>query len=168
MNASLFTQGLSFLLYWLAQVILFRNVALFDTAFCFIYVGFILLLPLEISLTALLFVSFGMGIAVDVFYDTAGVHAAATVFLGYIRPFLLQLIRPSSGYDGVEKPSVSKLSLSWFLLYTGSGLLFHHIILFALQDYDFSLWFYHIPAILASTTTGMFVLTIIQFLFYRK
>lgn len=168
MNPSTITQFISFFIYWLLQVLLFRNVALFDTAFCFVYVGFLILLPLEISLTTLLLLGFGMGLAVDVFYDTAGVHAATMVIIAFIRPSIIQFIRPSGGYDGIENPTLSKLGFNWFVTYAGITLFLHHSILFLIQGSNFSLWLSNFFVILASTVLSLFVLIIGQFLFYRS
>jgi len=168
MNSSIITPVISFFIYWILQVLLFRNVALFDMAFCFVYVGFLLLLPLETSLTSLLLLGFAMGLAVDIFYDTAGVHAATMVIIAFIRPSLLQFLRPSGGYDNVESPTLSKLGFNWFIIYAGITLLFHHSILFLIQGSNFSLWFSNFFSILASTVLSLFVLVIGQFLFYRS
>lgn len=168
MNPTTITQVISFFIYWLIQVLLFRNVALFDTAFCFVYVGFLLLLPIETSLTALLILGFSMGLAVDVFYDTAGVHAATMVIIAFIRPSLLQFLRPSGGYEAVETPTLSKLGFNWFVIYAGVTLLLHHAILFLIQGSNFSFWFSNFFVILASTVLSLFALVIGQLLFYRK
>jgi len=168
MNPSTITQIISFFIYWLLQVLLFRNVAIFDTAFCFVYVGFLILLPIEISLTTLLLLGFSMGLAVDIFYDTAGVHAATMVIIAFIRPSILQFLRPSGGYEAVENPTLSKLGFNWFIIYAGIILLLHHSILFLIQGSNFSLWVSNFFVILASTVLSLFVLIIGQFLFYRN
>jgi hypothetical protein len=168
MNPSSIIQFISFFIYWLLQVLFFRNVALFDTAFCFVYVGFLLLLPIEISLTTLLLLGFGMGLAIDIFYDTAGIHAATTVIIAFIRPSILQFMRPSGGYEGVEKPTLSKLGFNWFILYAGIILLLHHSILFLIQGSNFLLWVSNFFVILTSTVLSLFVIIIGQFLFYRS
>ncbi|WP_291722367.1 Rod shape-determining protein MreD [Bernardetia sp.] len=168
MNPSSITHTISFFIYWLLQVLFFRNIALFDTAFCFVYIGFLLLLPLETSLTTLLVLGFGMGLAVDVFYDTAGVHAATTVIIAFIRPSIIQFIRPSGGYDNVETPTLSKLGFNWFATYAGIMLFLHHSILFLIQGSSFSLWLSNFLSIIASTILSLFVLIIGQLLFYRS
>ena len=168
MNPSTITYAVSFFIYWLLQVLLFRNVAIFDTAFCFVYVGFLILLPIEISLTTLLLLGFSMGLAVDIFYDTAGVHAATMVIIAFIRPSILQFLRPSGGYEAVENPTLSKLGFNWFIIYAGIILLLHHSILFLIQGSNFSLWVSNFFVILASTVLSLFVLIIGQFLFYRN
>lgn len=168
MNPNSIIQILSFFIYWLLQVLFFRNVALFDTAFCFVYVGFLLLLPIETSLTSLLLLGFGMGLAIDIFYDTAGVHAATMVIIAFIRPSLLQFLRPSGGYENIEKPTLAKLGFNWFIMYAGIILLLHHSILFLIQGSNFSLWLSNFFVILASTILSLFVLVVGQFLFYRS
>ncbi len=168
MNPNTITQFISFFIYWLVQVLFFRNVALFDTAFCFVYVGFLLLLPLEISLTYLLLLGFGMGLAVDIFYDTAGVHAATMVLIAFLQPSIIQFLRPSGGYESIENPTLSKLGFNWFVSYAGITLLLHHSILFLIQGSNFSLWISNFFVILASTILSLFVVVIGQFLFYRS
>ena len=41
----------SFFLYLLYQVLILQNVVLFHTAFCFLYVGYLLVLPVETNPT---------------------------------------------------------------------------------------------------------------------
>ena len=80
-----------FFLYVLLQLLLVRNLVLFDYGFCFIYVAAVLLLPYEISLTLLLLIAFVTGIVVDTFYNTLGIHAAATVLMAYLRPLIIRI-----------------------------------------------------------------------------
>ena len=72
---------LLFVLYLALQILLVRNVVLFDYGFCFIYIACILLLPNEISRTWLMIIAFVTGLIVDTFYNTLGMHAAATVLM---------------------------------------------------------------------------------------
>ena len=70
-----------FLLYLSLQILIVRNLVLFDYGFCFLYVACILLMPAEINQTALLLLAFLTGVIVDTFYNTLGIHAAATVLM---------------------------------------------------------------------------------------
>ncbi len=79
-----------FLLYLVLQILLVRNLVLFDYAFCFVYIACVLLLPNETSLTWLLLIGFVTGIIVDTFYNTLGMHAAATVLMAYCRPLIVR------------------------------------------------------------------------------
>jgi hypothetical protein len=90
---------LLFVLYLALQILLVRNVVLFDYGFCFIYIACILLLPNEISRTWLLIIAFATGLIVDTFYNTLGMHAAATVLMAYCRPLI---VRAQIDVPGVE------------------------------------------------------------------
>jgi rod shape-determining protein MreD len=78
-----------FFVYVLVQVLILKNLVLFDVAFCFLYVAFILLLPVEMSPVALMFTAFGMGFLVDIFYSSMGLHAFALVITAYARNYWL-------------------------------------------------------------------------------
>ncbi len=68
-----------FLLFVLAQLLLFRHVALFDTAVCFFYIGFILLLPIQTPTIQSMLIALGIGLVIDSIYDTTGMNAFACV-----------------------------------------------------------------------------------------
>src|SRR5690606_30576224 len=55
----------------------------------YIYPLFILLLPFETPVWLLLILGFTMGITMDMFMNTAGMHACATVLLAYLRTNVL-------------------------------------------------------------------------------
>ena len=83
MSRSVILQVISFFLYLFFQVLILKNVVLFDTAFCFLYLGFLLLLPVETNPLVLMGVGFLLGFSVDMFYDSLGIHAGAAVFIMY-------------------------------------------------------------------------------------
>ena len=64
-----------------------------------IYFLFVLMLPLTVSNGMLMFLAFFIGMMIDVFKSTPGMHASAMVVLGYSRPYLLKLIEPREGFD---------------------------------------------------------------------
>jgi rod shape-determining protein MreD len=93
------------LLYLLLQIFFMRNMVLFNYAFCFIYIAGILILPAEISRMYLLFIGFGLGFTVDVFSNTFGMHAAASVLIAYLRPFLIQYQMEAKGAERTDQKS---------------------------------------------------------------
>src|SRR5882757_9843587 len=107
----------SFFIYLLLQVLLFKNLVLFNTAFCFLYIAFILFLPIEMNPLALMLVGFAMGFTVDIFYDSLGIHACTTVLIAFLRNFWLGTITPQGGYDAGEGPTLAVNGVQWFLVY---------------------------------------------------
>jgi hypothetical protein len=135
----------------------------------YVYFLFILWLPFNISRGGLLLVSFITGIFLDFFTKTPGLHAAACVLIGYIRPFLINLLLPQQGVDfNYREPSVSSLGFSQYATYVALLTLFHHTWLFLIQSFQFGNLLYIILKIIGSTLVTMLLITIIEIIFIRK
>jgi hypothetical protein len=158
----------SFFVYILVQVLILKNFILFDTAFCFVYVAFILLLPLEMGPLLLMFVAFATGFSVDLFYDSLGVNAAAGVFMAFVRPYWLRLITPRGGYEDIEIPNLKTMDFGWFFTYSLPLIFIHHAVLFYLEAGGFSLFFITLSKVFFSTILTFFVIVLSQYLFYKK
>jgi hypothetical protein len=162
------TVVISFFAYILAQALFLKNFILFDTAFCFVYIGFILMLPLEIGPLLLMLISFGTGFTVDLFYDSIGVNAAASVFIGFLRPYWLNIITPRGGYEEIVIPNLKTIDFGWFLTYSIPLIFLHHSVLFYLEAGGFALFFFTLTKVFFSTILTFFILVLTQYLFYKK
>ena len=160
--------GLALILYVGIQVVLFKDLGFFDKAFSFIYIGLFLFLPIEIDRLLLLGLGFFTGIFIDMFYDSLGVHAGASVLVCFFRPGWINLITPQGGYDEGAAPSLSQLGGGWFLRYMIPLILIHHLAIFYIEAGGFSLFFFTLVKVLASTLFTFLVLLLVQLLFYRR
>ena len=158
----------SFFLYVLFQALLLKNFILFDTAFCFLYVAFILLLPLEIGPLVLMLVAFVIGVSVDIFYDSLGINAAASVFIAFVRPYWLNIVTPRGGYEEIVIPNLKTMSFGWFFTYSLPMIFIHHLILFFLDAGGFDMFFFTLSKVFFSTILTFFVIVLTQYLFYKK
>lgn len=158
----------SFFLYVLFQVLLLKNFILFDTAFCFLYVAFILLLPLEIGPMALMIAAFTVGFSVDIFYDSIGVNAAASVFIAFLRPYWLNIVTPRGGYEEIVIPNLRTMDFGWFFTYSLPLIFIHHFVLFFLEAGGFDFFFLTLSKVFFSTILTFFVIVLTQFLFYKR
>jgi hypothetical protein len=100
----LVAQVFYFIIYLILQVVLVQNMVLFDVAFCFLYLGFLLMLPFDAGAIKLMLMGLLMGLCVDIFYNSLGIHAAASVFIMYIRPHVVRFITPRGGYESWMTP----------------------------------------------------------------
>lgn len=155
-----------FVLFVALQVLLMDNMVLFGAGFCFIYVAFLLFLPIHINRVLLLFLGFLVGLSVDVFYDTAGIHAAASVLLAFLRPYVLNLLTPRDGYDTSDSVNIHIMGVRWFLVYTFLLLLAHHTAVFFLEAVSFKEAGYTLAKIFFSTLFTGAVMVILQLLFF--
>lgn len=163
MNRSGILVAIYFVLYLLAQVMLFKQLVLFNTAFCFVYVAFILLLPIETNSLVLMLVAFVLGIMVDMFYDSLGLHAFSLVMIAYARNYWLGTITPQGGYDAGEGPTLAVNGLQWFMVYTVPLVFVHHFVLFFTEAGGFGIFWFTMQKVITSL---MFTMGVILFLQY--
>jgi len=125
----------------LLQVLIIQNINLTGYMILLPYVMVILILPFETNKLIVLLASFLLGVFVDYFYDSSGLHAAACTAMGFSRHYVLKYIAPRDGYDIGVKPTVEDMGLEWFLRYAGTLILIHHFFLFYLEIFRFSEFF---------------------------
>lgn len=83
--------GLVFIALIMLQVFLFDNLNVSVYFYPMIYVGFILVLPMNINPALLLFLSLLTGVTMDLFAGTYGLNAIACLAAGFVRPVLLNM-----------------------------------------------------------------------------
>ncbi len=157
-----------FVAYLLVQVMLFKQVVFFDTAFCFLYVAFILLLPIETNPLVLMLVGFLLGFSIDIFYDSLGLHAMSLVLVAYLRNYLLSTITPQGGYDAGEGPTLASNGLQWFLVYTIPLVFMHHAVLFFVEAGGFGTFWFTMQKIVTSLLFTVSVMLFLQYLSFDR
>lgn len=122
----------------LIQLPLLYRITLFDRAFAFFYVGFLLLLPLRLSPTYLLLLGFFTGLIVDVFSNTPGIHAGVCVFIMFIRNgWLRTILDDTEELVNINHATMRKLG---FLAYLLPLLVVHHFLIFLIENGGFHLF----------------------------
>jgi rod shape-determining protein MreD len=164
----IFRNILRFILLVAVQVLIIKNIELGRFINPFIYVLFIVVLPFETPKWLILVAGFVIGITIDMFYDTAGMHAAACVLMAYVRPGVLKLFSPRDGYEFGTQPTVQYLGVPWFLSYSGILIFLHHFVLFYLEIFRFSEFFSTLFRVIMSTIFTVLLVVITQYLFNRK
>lgn len=157
--------SLIFIVLILIQILLFNNIQFSGYVNPYVYIMFILLLPVEISAWALLLISFGTGLVIDIFSGTPGMHSSATLLAGFVRPYVFRVISPRDGYEPGVNPSMLIYGFRWFLLYAGLIVLIHHTLLFYLEVFRFTDFFRTLLRVLLSslfTTTFILLLEYIR------
>jgi rod shape-determining protein MreD len=135
----------------------------------YVYVLFILLLPVQFNKSALLFLAFLTGLTIDFFGNTLGLHAASTVLLAYARPGILRLFFKNLEFFADEEPSISKLKLGGFLKYTLVLVLIHHTALFFLEVFSFHGFLSTISRIgLSTLISTLMIMTLVLLFASRK
>lgn len=162
MNDKIIPSILRFIALAALQVIVFNTLQLNTYVSVFIYTGFILLLPFEISGGLLLLSGFFMGLLMDVFTNTGGLHAAACTFMAFCRPGVLRFISPRDGYDSTASPTISSMGLSWFITYSLLLVFLHNFVCFFLEAFRMSEFFFTMAKIILTTFVTVLLLIAAQ------
>ena len=154
-----------FLFLVLFQALILNNIQLSGYLNPFLYILFILMLPLQTPKWLVLVLSFLLGISVDLFSDTGGMHAAASVFMAFFREPVMKLISSHDGYDVIQKPTLKQFGLGWFFSYAGILVLVHHAVLFYLEVFHFTEFFSTFLRVILSSIFTLILIFISQFFF---
>ncbi|MFL5728748.1 MAG: Rod shape-determining protein MreD [Cytophagaceae bacterium] len=155
-----------FLIFSALQVFLFLNLSLFGCAFCYIYLGFLLILPIETPRLILMLIGMAAGLIIDIFYDTLGIHTAACILVAFLRPHIINILTPRGGYDTGSEVSFSSLGFQWVVTYSTLLIFIHHIALFFVESWGFHIFFFTLLKALCSTLFTLTVFLLFQYLFY--
>ncbi|MBK8344896.1 MAG: rod shape-determining protein MreD [Bacteroidetes bacterium] len=134
----------------------------------YVYPMFLILLPFETPKWIMLPLAFAVGITIDMFNNTAGMHAAACVFIAYARPWLIKAYTPITGYENVSNPSISQLGVVWFALFTLTVIFIHHTIYYLLQIFVLNDLGFLFLKIVLSTLVSTLLIVIFAFLFAKR
>ena len=137
MNSALLLNIARFVLLLAVQVVIFNNINFFGYINPYPYVFFILLFPVNGNKFSLLLASFCIGIMMDMFCNSGGVHATASLLLAYIRPIFFRFsFGLSYEYQTIKiNDRLTPERFSFILV----AIVTHHFILFLLEVFNFGL-----------------------------
>lgn len=168
MVINLFKYALVFVVSVLLQVLIFNNVLIARMISPFFYILFIILLPFDTPRALLLFLSFSLGLTVDIFTNTPGVHASACLFAGFMRPVVLQLISSRETLESVTSPRVDNMGFQWFAGYTTFMVIIHHLFLFFIEAFTFQGFPLTVLRVILSSVLSVVLIVLSQFIIFRK
>ncbi len=168
MGNTIITNIFKFFIFILLQVLLLNNIQLGGYINPYLYVLFILLLPFNTPNWLLLISSFLLGLSVDFFCNTMGIHAAASTFVAYLRPYVLSFLSQKDDYQEEKVPSIRYFGFTWFLSYVGILVFLHHLLFFIIEVFRFEEFFYIVTKVIFSTLFTLLFIFITQYLFIEK
>ncbi|HZH73734.1 MAG TPA: rod shape-determining protein MreD [Mariniphaga sp.] len=159
--------GFMFIVLSLVQVLIFNQVHLGGSINPFIYILFVLLLPINTPRYILLLTGFILGLVIDIFSNSLGMHAAATVFIAYLRPFVIRIIS-NREEDRNNYPGLKQNSFSWFLAYALIMVFLHHLVFFFLEFFTFTHFMSTLLKVILSSLFSVFIIIVSQYLIFRE
>lgn len=168
MNNNWVKYGLIFILIVLIQGLVVNDIQINEYFNPMVYPIMIMMLPFELGAIATMAVALLLGICVDTFSNTFGLHTSAALFIGYLRPVVMRYIKPNEGYDNTLLPIIQDMGVQWYLLYSAIIIFSHHLWFFSFEILRFDL----ILLILAKTFCSLFIsiglIILFQYIFYKS
>jgi len=152
----------------LFQVLVMDNVLINGYMIPYIYLLFILLMPFETPRWIQLLSGFALGLAMDLFSGTLGMHTAATVLAAFVRPYLLDLLASRDGYEPDTFPRIHYYGLLWFLKYALIIVFIHHLALFYLEVFQLKVFLSTLLRVILSTILSTSTIVLSQYFVFRK
>ncbi|MFT5103256.1 MAG: rod shape-determining protein MreD [Candidatus Latescibacterota bacterium] len=165
-NNEIFLNSVRFLALVLLQVILLNHINFLGYINPYLYILFILVYPFTGNKTLLIFLSFLLGLSVDIFVDSGGIHAAACIFIAYTRPAVLKFSFGLSYEHNTIK--INKAPLNQRVLYIAVMVLLHHLILFSLEIFSISNTLLILKSTIFSSIFSTVLIVCALILFSRK
>lgn len=120
----------------LAQVLMFSNINFMGSINPYPYILFILLFPANNNRTLFIFLSFMLGLFVDLFSNSGGVHAASCVAIAFMRPQVLKF-----AFGIIYEHQTIKFNNTEFsnrIIYFSILIFIHHFIMFLMEIFNIS------------------------------
>jgi rod shape-determining protein MreD len=152
----------------LFQVFILNNLQFSGFVNPYLYVLFILLLPFETPGWLLLSLAFILGLSIDVFAGTPGLHASATVIMAFFRPLVLDYFAPRDGYVPGTYPRIFYYGFGWFFQYAAILIFAHHFFLFYMEVFRLSDFFLTFRRVAFSGIFTLFLVVISQYFIFRR
>ena len=168
MNNPLIKNTVRFVILILVQVLVFNNMNLGGYLHPYIYVLFILLLPVNINRSLLLILAFFTGLTIDYFAGTLGINAAASVLVAYLRPGTIRLFFGNQEFTSGESIGLTSVGIFGFFKYSIVLIFMHQLLLFYLEVLSFNHFFFTLNKVLLSTLLSTFIILITMLIFSKR
>lgn len=143
-----------FVLLLLLQVLLINNLQFLGVCHPYIYILCLLMMPITLPRWADMLIGAFVGLVVDIFCNSLGVHIAACVLLMYVRPYLIDAyVSDRERLIGdIDTQSIGVLD---FIKYIVILVLLHHTMVFCLTVWSFSHFWFTLLEIVVSSAVGI-------------
>ncbi len=161
-------QIIRFVVLVLFQVLVINHIRLGGYVHPHIYLIFIMLLPFNTPKWQLLVLGFVLGLSIDLFTGTPGLHAGATTLMAFCRPSIIKLVSGNLKFENIQEPSLGQIDGMWMFRYVLCMVFVHHFALFFLESFSFHLIGQVLLRILLSVPVSIFLIMMILYIFKRE
>ncbi len=142
MNSEAIRHIIRGILILLVQVLVLKRISLgsswlWQHGDIFIYPLIILMFPFRMARHYVILLGFAIGMIIDLFYDTVGVHTFALTAMAYARGPILAALEPRGGYQQHMTPTRYAMGMNWLMSFTTISLAIHLLLYFTVEVFTF-------------------------------
>ena len=119
----------------LLQVLVLNNILLFDHVNPYLYIAFIFTFPFQQNRFTILTLSFFLGLCIDFFCDSGGIHAFSSLLIGYLRLYFFKIYFQKTEAD-FDFFNIKEEAFGKIFNYVASLTVIHHLFLFLLINFS--------------------------------
>lgn len=150
------------------QVLILNRIDITPYTNAYVYILFILMLPVNINRVLLLVLSMLIGLVIDLFSNTPGMHSTACLVIAFIRPGFLNILVPRENFDSTIKLSWNGMGSAKFMVYAAVMITLHHLILLCVESYLTLPIFALLLRVIACSICTLMLIVLSQFLMSNK
>lgn len=124
-----------FIILVLLQVMVLNRVSFLGYAIPFLYIYFIIKLPIGMNRSLTTLLGFAIGFVIDIFCNTPGINAAATTFAAFVRRPVQKLFFAIDDYNE-QLPRLSLLG-GTFIKYAITICFIHNVVLISIESFSY-------------------------------
>ncbi|MBU2651172.1 MAG: rod shape-determining protein MreD [Bacteroidetes bacterium] len=168
MNRQVIKYSFVFILLILFQVLILNNIRLNGYINPYFYVLFIIILPFQTPKWLFLISGFILGLIIDIFMHSVGIHTAATTFMAFLRPGVIRFLTGNREIEPEMKPCIRDMGFSWFFMYSLILVFFHHLVLFYLEVFRMDEFFKTLGMVVFSTILTLIMIILNEYILRRR
>lgn len=149
-----------YILVMILQVLLFDQLQLWGVCHPYIYIICLLMMPITLPHNAEMVIGAVVGLIMDVFCNSLGIHTASCILLMFIRPYLIGAVVNDKDRLN-EQISLRSIGMEALIKYVAIMVVVHHLTVFMLAAWS---W-HHLGFVLLETvvSSAITILVIIAY-----
>lgn len=152
----------------LVQIVVLNNVNMLGYICPYLYLMCIMMLPINLNGSFILLFSFLVGLVVDLFCGTLGLHAASTVVMGAVFKLTTHAFHGRNDTKPGTVTDINTVGLDTYILFTLTLVSIHHVLLFFLDTFSFSHFFTTLKYALLNIALTSLTIIFYQLIFRNK
>lgn len=166
MKNSVLINSVRFIIMVLIQVTIFNHINFLGYLNPLPYILFIIAFPFRANKSLTLFLAFFIGLTLDFFDNSGGIHATACLIAAYVRQVLLRFAFGISFEH--QSLKLSRVPINQRLIYISVFVVIHHFVFFSLEIFNLSSILYILQKTLFTSIFTILLCLLFQILFSAK